>query len=285
MITKLLYVKNLGKFKNCTLQYSSWDGAFSKINVIYADNGSGKTTFTQMLKSLGKSRNDQSLLKRRSFGSSDPIAISLMRGKKQVNFRKTSWSEYADKVEVFDSFYVDSNVYVISFDEKDNNKDGLGVLVGEEVIELYEEIKRLQGLRTKETNRRHNIKKKIKADPNTDIAHWEDVIKQSRSTSENITRKIARCNEQITKLTEESGLLEQINAYLACFCPDLRLTKLNRKSNNKLVYNIQICGYEVRSDVGAVSLKHTLSEGEKNSLALSFFWQKSRRRMNWSSQL
>lgn len=82
-----------------------------------------------------------------------------MRGKKQVNFKKNSWSEYNDRVEVFDAFFIESNVYVISFDEK-NNKDGLGVLVGEEVIQLYERIKELQSLRTKETNKRHNIKKK-----------------------------------------------------------------------------------------------------------------------------
>lgn len=273
MITKLLYIKNLGKFKDSTMLYSSWDGAFSKVNLIYADNGSGKTTFTQMLKSLGKSKYDQNLIKRRSFGAETPISISLMRGKKQVNFKKNSWSEYNDRVEVFDAFFIESNVYVISFDEK-NNKDGLGVLVGEEVIQLYERIKELQSLRTKETNKRHNIKKKIKAEPNIDVAHWEEVIQQSRNASEKITKKIAKCNERITKLTEESGLLEQINAYLSCLCPDLCLTKLNRKNNNKLVYNIKICGHEVRSDVEAVSLKHTLSEGEKNSLALSFFLAK-----------
>lgn len=117
MITKLLYIKNLGKFKDSTMPYSSWDGAFSKVNLIYADNGSGKTTFTQMLKSLGKSKHDQNLIKRRSFGAETPISISLMRGKKQVNFKKNSWSEYNDRVEVFDAFFIESNVYVISFDE------------------------------------------------------------------------------------------------------------------------------------------------------------------------
>ena len=109
MITKLLYIKNLGKFKDSTMPYSSWDGAFSKVNLIYADNGSGKTTFTQMLKSLGKSKYDQNLIKRRSFGAETPISISLMRGKKQVNFKKNSWSEYNDRVEVFDAFFIESN--------------------------------------------------------------------------------------------------------------------------------------------------------------------------------
>lgn len=147
------------------------------------------------------------------------------------------------------------------------------MLVGEEVIQLYERIKELQSLRTKETNKRHNIKKQIKAEPNIDVAHWKRLF-SSLEMHRKKTKKIAKCNERITKLTEESGLLEQINAYLSCLCPDLCLTKLNRKNNNKLVYNIKICGHEVRSDVEAVSLKHTLSEGEKNSLALSFFLAK-----------
>ena len=40
---------------------------------------------------------------------------------------------------------------------------------------------------------------------------------------------------------------------------------------HQLVYYINVNGIEVRSDVSNIPLKHTLSEGDKSSLSLSFF--------------
>lgn len=48
------------------------------------------------------------------------------------------------------------------------------------------------------------------------------------------------------------------------------MTKLNKKGS-KFVYYLKISNFDVRYESDSVSLKHTLSEGEKNSLALSFF--------------
>ena len=64
--------------------------------------------------------------------------------------------------------------------------------------------------------------------------------------------------------------LPKINDYLRFFSTNLQLTKLNKKGS-KFVYYLKISNFDVRSESDSVSLKHTLSEGEKNSLALSFF--------------
>ncbi len=78
MIDKLLYIKNCGRFINCTISPNYWDGTFSKINTIYAENGSGKTTFTQILKSLSGSQVDiENVSKRKSLQTSQNINISF----------------------------------------------------------------------------------------------------------------------------------------------------------------------------------------------------------------
>lgn len=54
MIIKKQPIKNCGKFLSYTSHLGSdkWNGSFAKVNSIYAENGYGKTTLTQILKSL-----------------------------------------------------------------------------------------------------------------------------------------------------------------------------------------------------------------------------------------
>lgn len=53
------------------------------------------------------------------------------------------------------------------------------------------------------------------------------------------------------------------------------MSKLDRKRNNVIVYNIDIHGHHVREGVNSpYSLRQVLSEGEKNALSLSFFLAK-----------
>ena len=47
--------------------------------------------------------------------------------------------------------------------------------------------------------------------------------------------------------------------------------KESNKQGQQLVYYININGIEARSDASSIPLKHTLSEGDKSSLSLSFF--------------
>lgn len=82
MIHKLVHIKGLGKFSNYHSGSGVWNGIFAKVTSVYAENGSGKTTFTQIFKSL-KDDNEQLLLKRRSFGSENPISIQFTDSKNQ----------------------------------------------------------------------------------------------------------------------------------------------------------------------------------------------------------
>lgn len=52
MIDKIITIKKYNKFDDLKKSDSDWDFCFSKVNVVYAPNGSGKTSISLMLKSL-----------------------------------------------------------------------------------------------------------------------------------------------------------------------------------------------------------------------------------------
>ena len=116
MIHKIIKIQNCGRFldyKPSEKEYG-WNGIFSQKNTIYAENGSGKTTFTQILKSL--SGNSCELVeKRKSLQSTTPIRISLFDEKnKNFVYQTNNWNNYIPFVEVYDSYYSESNIYIVS---------------------------------------------------------------------------------------------------------------------------------------------------------------------------
>lgn len=90
-----------------------------------------------------------------------------------------------------------------------------------------------------------------------------------------INKTIEDVEKSLIKLAEDFGgtYITKINEYLRYFNPNIQLTKLNKKGSF-FVYYLKIMNHDVRSDSESISLKHTLSEGDKSSLALSFFLAK-----------
>ncbi|UZD24182.1 hypothetical protein [Algoriphagus halophytocola] len=129
MIHKIVHIKNLGRYKQFVSSNENWDGVLSKVNAIYADNGSGKTTFTQLIKSL---KGDfQRIVKRRSFGVNEKIDVLLIDDNhKQLKFTGSKWNKTINDIEVFDTYYIDSNVYLITLGNLDKRGTFFEIVVG-----------------------------------------------------------------------------------------------------------------------------------------------------------
>ena len=77
MLKKINHIKNIGRFYDLDLNVkgSSTNG-LEKFSLIYADNGTGKSTISTILKSL--SHNDpQKLIEKKTIGSTDISTVSL----------------------------------------------------------------------------------------------------------------------------------------------------------------------------------------------------------------
>ena len=272
MITKLVHIKNFGRYKDFNLTTTNWNGIFKKVTAVYADNGTGKTTLTQLIKSL---KGDDALItKRKSFGSTAPIDILLIDDKnKQIKFSNSKWNKKEDNIEIFDSFFIESNVYLITLGNYDKRGTFFEIVVGNEGVELADKIDKLRRERKRVSQRRRNNKQAIKKTVDKDkIETYKERIIATKKRSEEIAKELFEADKKLAKVAEDFGgvYLDKINSYLRFFNPNIQLTKLNKKGS-KFVYYLKIKEYDVRSDSESVSLKHTLSEGDKSSLALSFF--------------
>lgn len=275
MIHKLLYIKNCGRFVNCTLTPSDWDGVFGKVNTIYAENGSGKTTFTQIIKSLSGKDLDLSLVSRRkTLQTKDDINISfIVNDSQQAIFSKNKWNQTVEKIEIYDTYYAESNVYIISLGNQATPSEFFKLI-------LSQSKKNLLGALMRAIKRYQNAKVAVK--------RLQDAVKSKKGTLEENELKLKlvrarlirqqasdkreKIEHDIDSLIEECGAkyLSSVNNYLSRFNPNLKLVKLNKKGRS-LVYHLQINGIMARDDSSSVSLKHSLSEGDKSSLSLSFF--------------
>ena len=273
VIEKVLSINNLGKIIAWKANGCVWNGQLNKTTAIYADNGSGKTTFTQIFKSL-KPEDFELFVKRRTFDSIQPISIKLLSGANQlVEFTNDRWTQSIKNIEVFDAYFVEANIYIINLGNYDTPGKLFGIIVGNEAIATYNEIVAKRKERKKSANTRRSTKNMIKKC--SDI----NVLERYKAKLASLSNQIKKYDEELkvlnARLTTETenygkGYLDKINEYLEMISPELRLTKLN-KHGHKFIYYLSINSHEVRTDKESKSLSRTLSEGEKNSLAFAFF--------------
>lgn len=274
MIHKIIEIQNCGRFVNYrpSEKEYGWNGIFSKLNTIYAENGSGKTTFTQILKSLS-GHSCELVEKRKTLQSSNPIKIAILNDKnKRLSYDSDkNWNGIVPNVEVYDSYYSESNVYIVSLGN-DENPSGFYDIVpnGKAMInEMAQLARKRRSVTANMRGTRHDLK------VCADIIEHKRLEKVYHNQTVKKTKIVNSLNELKSKLDSELEVVgkqyvEKTNLYLSKFNPNLEIIKANKKGN-QLVYHININGIEVRSDSTNISLKHSLSEGDKSSLSLSFF--------------
>lgn len=260
---------------------TDWDFSLKKINVIYAPNGSGKTSISLMLKSLC---DNSSIEAKTSFGSVDSSEIRLLGDdNKEFIYKKGRWNRNHKNVEIFNSFYLEDNVYTISIEDRKSELNIFEMSMPNEARQLRKELneinRALSVAKTRVKNRKLKLKSE-KKDINKDIV----IIKFQKERDE-LAKKLEQKKAERTKFLSNSINLyiSNINRYLSSFSNDLKIIdhKIVFPSNTnsiRLVYGIKINNHEIhfteRESSASPSLKYYLSEGDKNALALSFFLAK-----------
>ena len=276
MIKKIIQIKNFGKFKSPTFGKDNWNGTLEKTNIVYANNGSGKTTLSLLFRSL--KGNDEIVVKKKSFSSKElPEIILLNDVNKEVKFSKGKWNKYDKDIEIFDSFFIEDNVYIITIRENLNTPNIFEILLGEESVKVRKEIDALKEEIKRLKNKRTNLRYKRKhAETEESRAAFQLKMDENVAESKKVFKKIDTLETEILELSSKhrDTYLERINHYLRLFNPNLKLTKLSPKKF-KVIYALQVSGHSLRTDEKSrYSLRYSLSEGDKNALSLSFFLAK-----------
>jgi wobble nucleotide-excising tRNase len=280
MLKKIVRIQNVGKYKNFESTNVEWNGELEPVNIIYAHNGAGKTTLSMILKSL---KGDEDIVnKKKSFSATEePEILLIIKDNKQAKFENGVWNKNIKNIEIFDAYYAEDNAYLISLNEtsaKTNgdfiNNEFYDIILGEDNVKIKNELDLLKIKRRKLSLARRKKKRSIKL---SDEIYKEEQIKKH----DWITKKGAEVEQRIKYLSDilfinikknaADVYLEKINYYVRKFNPAFKITKL-AQFNFRLVYSLEVLGHLVRTDDNTYySLKYTLSEGDKNALAFSFF--------------
>lgn len=286
---KLLGIKNYGKFKDFKLQNTDWDGTFKRINLIYAPNGSGKTSISLLFESL-KGNNDLILKKKNLYSEESPEIILLGEDNKQIKFANESWNKTIDFIEVFNSFYLEDNVYIIS--PSKYNKTSINTIFNLEKIEIQKfklELKNLKIERSEASRRVNYLHTNLVIERKKEIedrillvdllkVEMEEARRDAALVEKKIKDVFMNANEAFTEELRQYKI--STNKFLRKFSNDLLIKSIRIVFNGDfkirhLMYDIEINGKVVQiSDRNKISLKYYLSEGDKNALSLSFFFAK-----------
>lgn len=280
MIKKIVDIKNYGKFKNFSIGMSNWDGVLKKINIIYAPNGSGKTSFSVLLNSI--KGNNEIILKKKTFDQpNNPSIKFLLCDNKELKFtNKCQWNKTISKIETFDSFYYENNLYSITIEDAPNKPNIFEISISDEIEKIKQDIQLKTNLKigfSKQISNRKSYLRKQNLPYEKDKKH-----SQLCKEREKLEIEISKLQQERIDKTEfeRNRYINYINNYLELFCDSICLTEIKIARNSTLhtqniIYGIEINGHNIAiKDRNNGSLKYYLSDGDKNALALSFFLAK-----------
>lgn len=136
MIDKIIKLRGVGLLHDATI-----NGAIQlkKITAIYAENGQGKSTFASILRSLVES-NVELLLARKTIRGTYEPTIEIQINGRIYKFENGNWLDTYHKILVFDSEFVDKNVYSGNRLEPQHRENLLEFVLGEQGVSLKREI-------------------------------------------------------------------------------------------------------------------------------------------------
>ncbi len=153
MLRKLISIKNVGRFRNYS---ASGDVELRRYNLVFAENGRGKTTLCAIFRSLSTST-PAFIVGRRTLGSVEPPEVQILLASGNTTFRDGAWSVSFSDIAVFDGTYVSENVFAGDVVDTENKRNLYRVIIGSPGVRLAEQLNELDSqIRAKGTEIRDN---------------------------------------------------------------------------------------------------------------------------------
>ncbi len=147
MLQKIIALKNIGRFRDCT---AAGDVTLRRFTLFFSENGRGKTTLCAILRSM-LTNSPALIIGRTTLGSpGTPEAHLLFSGNVSVSFRNGAWSAAYPDIAVFDATYISENVFAGDFVDTGHRRNLYRVIIGAHGVNLATRISEIDGLvRTK----------------------------------------------------------------------------------------------------------------------------------------
>jgi wobble nucleotide-excising tRNase len=209
MIEKFVQIKNVGKFGNYS---ASGDVTFRKVNLIYGENAQGKTTITSILRSL-QTDDPNLILARQRLGSTEQPFVQIRLTNQNAIFNNGSWDHSYPDIEVFDSKFVDSNVFSGDKIDITHKRNLLEFVISAESVALARELSQCDKdidtlntqIRENKTALEQHIEGKIELSDFVDL----EVVENIDALINNVQKELDSCIEvepiQIKSLLDVVG--------------------------------------------------------------------------------
>jgi wobble nucleotide-excising tRNase len=138
-LEKIVRVEDVGRFRK---PVPSGDVTFRRLTLLFGPNGHGKTTLAGILRSL-QTGDPAYIMERATLGKSPAkphVELRLSSGKATYD---GSWSITVPDLEIFDTTFVNDNVYTGDYVDSHHRKKLYEVIVGDAAVKLAREIDRL----------------------------------------------------------------------------------------------------------------------------------------------
>lgn len=147
MLKEILLITNVGRFE---LAKPTQSAGLGHCTLIFGENGWGKSTFADILRSL-TTNNPAILTGRKTLAADGPLKVVLRFSKQNSIFENGEWAGARPKIAVYDSAFINDNVFSGDIVSADHLKAQYGLVVGEEGVKRVRRIVELD-----EENRENN---------------------------------------------------------------------------------------------------------------------------------
>lgn len=136
LVSKIISIKGLSRFDALN---ASGDVGFRRLTLIYGDNGTGKTSLAAVFRSLATG--DRFYLdERATLGAATGPEVSILIAGGTAKFKDGAWTATVPDLEVFDTNFVNENVYTGDRVELEHRKNLYEVVVGQTAVGLARRI-------------------------------------------------------------------------------------------------------------------------------------------------
>ena len=141
MLTEIKIIKNIGRFAEAKPMPGVRLG---HCTLVFGENGWGKSTLADILRSIA-TENPAIVRGRQTLGGDIEQVAAFAFGNSTVRFNGGSWVGYTPKIAVYDSAFINDNVFSGDQVSADHLKNQYGLVVGEEGVRRVRRIVEIDG--------------------------------------------------------------------------------------------------------------------------------------------
>lgn len=167
VIEKIISIENVGRLR---AYKARGDLSFKRYNLIFAENGRGKSTLSAILRSM-QSGDDSHIKARYSVGATDPVKVDIRVGGANIKYDGSAWVSTFPDLRIFDALFTSENVHSGDSVGTNHRRNLLQVMLGAQGVNLAKKVgeldEQIRNANTSITEHKRNIARYL--EPRADV--------------------------------------------------------------------------------------------------------------------